>query len=326
MRLLDRAAFGADSADYDRAVDADPAIDGFCSASPWVLSFAEAFHPQAELRAAADGASYAALLALDDARLGRMLQPLEAMWGFASPLVGARSPELLEALLADSVRRGERAWVLLSGVPGARERLEPVLRVLAGRYGLRALPATQRFQASLEGGVERWLERRSPKFRHNLRAARRRTRAAGIAFEPATAHDTASAAALHARSVAIEQRAWKSAAGVGVDRGEMRAFYARMLPRLAERGGVRALFATRDGVDLGYLFGGVRGRVFRGLQFSFAEEARPLGLGNVLQAEMIERLCAEGVELYDLGAQSEYKAHWAEGGLVTAALAARPLE
>jgi hypothetical protein len=325
LRELDRAGLEAAAAEYDRAVEADPAIDGFCSSSPWVLSFAEAFHPDAEVRALTDGAAFAALLVQDDARLGRLLQPLEAMWGFASPLAGAGSPALLEELLADSARREERAWLLLSGLPAARERLDPVLRALKARFALRALPPTQRFQASLAGGFEGWLARRSPKFRRNLRAARRRVSGAGVAFTACAPRGAAGAAALHARSVEIERRAWKSAAGAGVDRGEMRAFYARMLPRLAQRGALRALFATRDGVDLGYLYGGLARGLFRGLQFSFAEEARALGLGNALQAEMIARLCAEGARIYDLGAQSEYKRHWGEDGLVTVALAARPL-
>jgi CelD/BcsL family acetyltransferase involved in cellulose biosynthesis len=129
---------------------------------------------------------------------------------------------------------------------------------------------------------------------------------------------------VYARALAIERDTWKTASGNGVDHGPMRDFYARMLPRLAERGELRALFATRDGVDLGYLYGGVVGGLFRGLQFSFREDARALGLGNVLQAEMLERLCAEGLDCYDLGAQSTYKRHWGEEGLVTIGLLARP--
>jgi CelD/BcsL family acetyltransferase involved in cellulose biosynthesis len=104
----------------------------------------------------------------------------------------------------------------------------------------------------------------------------------------------------------------------------MREFYARMLPRLAAAGALRVLFASRDGVDLGYLYGGIASGLFRGLQFSFREQERRLGLGNALQAEVIERLCAEGLSVYDLGSQSDYKRRWAEPGLVTIRLLARP--
>jgi CelD/BcsL family acetyltransferase involved in cellulose biosynthesis len=84
------------------------------------------------------------------------------------------------------------------------------------------------------------------------------------------------------------------------------------------------LIAQRDGADLGYLYGGMSGPLFRGLQFSFSEESRALGLGHALQAEMIEELCADGALLYDLGSESAYKRHWAEPGLATTGLLALP--
>jgi CelD/BcsL family acetyltransferase involved in cellulose biosynthesis len=324
MQRLDRAEFETCAAEYDRAVAADPAIDAFCSRSAWILSFAEAFRPDAPLVFARAGDAYVALAAVDEPGLGVVLEPLESMWGFASPLVGEGGSALLESLLAQSAAESGARPVLFTGVPIARARLDPLIRVLAARYALRPLAPTQRYQASLAGGFEGWLARRARHFRRNLRAARSRTRAAGVAFEDARPRDEQQTAAVYARVLEIERDTWKTASGNGVDRGPMRAFYARMLPRLAARGELRALFATRDGVDLGYLYGGAVGGLFRGLQFSFREDARALGLGNTLQAEMLERLCAEGATCYDLGAQSEYKRHWGEEGLVTIGLLARP--
>ena len=104
----------------------------------------------------------------------------------------------------------------------------------------------------------------------------------------------------------------------------MREFYALMLPRLAARGALRCVFARRDGEDVGYLCGGLAGDLFRGLQFSFDDRLRALGLGNALQLEAIEALTQEGVALYDLGAQSEYKAHWGELRVASVGVLARP--
>jgi CelD/BcsL family acetyltransferase involved in cellulose biosynthesis len=323
MQRLDRAEFASAAADYDRAVAADPAIDAFCSRSAWILSFAEAFRPDAPLVFARAGDAFVALAEVDEPGMGSVLEPLESMWGFASPLVGAGCAALLEALLAE-LALGAARPLLLSGIPISRARLDPLLRALAARYALRPLAPTQRYQASLAGGFDGWLSRRARGFRRNLRIARARTREADVTFEEIRPFDSAQAAAVYARALAIERDTWKTASGNGVDHGPMRDFYARMLPRLAERGELRALFANRDGVDLGYLYGGVVGGLFRGLQFSFREDARALGLGNVLQAEMLERLCAEGIDCYDLGAQSSYKRHWGEEGLVTIGLLARP--
>jgi len=324
MHWLDRAEFESASSDYDRAVADDPAIDGFCSRSDWVLSFHDAFRPSARLLVARDGDSFVALTEVDEPQVGSVLEPLEAMWGFASPLIGVGSCDLLRQLLENPAGRAGRVPLLLSGLPATRSRLEPLLRMLGARYALRPLAETLRFQASLDGGVDGWLARRSAGFRRNLRAARNRTRAAGVCFETVSPVDPAATAAIYERVLAIERHSWKTRSGNGVERGPMREFYARMLPRLAARGELRALLATRDGIDVGYLYGGIAGDLFRGLQFSFREEERALGLGNALQAEMLERLCAERIAIYDLGSQSEYKRRWAEAGLVTVRLLARP--
>ena len=75
---------------------------------------------------------------------------------------------------------------------------------------------------------------------------------------------------------------------------------------------MRLLFAQRDGEDLAYIFGGVTGNTYRGLQMSYVEEARTLGLGNRLQLENLLRCSAEGITRYDLGMPSPYKERWAD--------------
>ena len=324
MHRLDRSEFESSTSKYDRAVAADPTIDGFCSRSAWTMSFHAAFRPGAALHVAREGDAFVALTAVHEPQVGVVLQPLEAMWGFASPLVGEGSCELLRQILEELAAGGGRVPLLLTGVPAARSRLEPLLRMLGADFALRPLRETVRFQASLDGGMEGWLARRRAGFRRNLRAARRRTHAAGMVFESTSPVDATATAAVYERVLAIERHSWKTQSGNGVEHGPMREFYARMLPRLAARGELRVLIATRDGSDIGYLYGGIAGNLFRGLQFSFREEARELGLGNALQAEMLERVCAEGIATYDLGSQSEYKRHWAEPGLITLGLLARP--
>ncbi len=101
-----------------------------------------------------------------------------------------------------------------------------------------------------------------------------------------------------------------------------------MLPRLARRGAVRAQVGKRDGEDVAIVVGGVidtpGGVAYRGLQFSFDDRLRPLGLGNVAQLAQIEALSREGVALYDLGSDVDYKRRWGEGCLTTVTLVAVP--
>lgn len=315
MTPLDRAGLEACAAAYDASVEADPAVDRFCTRSEWVLSFHDAFHPGRELVAARAGASFVALAAR-----GPVLEPLEAMWGFASPLVGAESVELLAGLLA---RRGRRELLYLAGLAPRDPRTRALILRLDPTHSLSVASTTERFVARLDD-LDGYLARRSAKFRAGVRAAQRRVRAAGIAFEQQFCVSAAHVQAAYARVLAVERRSWKAATGNGVDRGPMREFYGRMYPRLAARGALRLLFAVRDGEDLGYLAGGIAGSTFRGLQFSFDDRLRALGLGNALQVEMIARLSGSGVRAYDLGAQSAYKARWAEGRSLTVGLLARP--
>lgn len=314
MRPLDRDALERCADELDAAVASDPAVDRFCSRSDWILSFHEAFHPHGEIVAARDGGAFVALAA----RRG-LLEPLEAMWGFASPLVGpAASALMLELLRA----RGGGEPLYLSGLAPSALGTRELLRGLRPDYALGLASTTVRFVARLGG--EGFLARRNARFRRNARAALRRTRAAEVTFEHLAPDDAAAGAAAHARTLAVEERSWKSAGGNGVDRGPMCEFYRRMLPRLAARKALRVVFARRGGEDVGYLVGGLAGELFRGLQFSFDERLRALGLGNALQLEAIDVLTQEGVALYDLGGQSEYKARWGELQVATVGVLARP--
>ncbi|MFI5317204.1 MAG: GNAT family N-acetyltransferase [Myxococcota bacterium] len=318
MECLSRAEFERCGAEFDARVDADPDLDRFCSRTDWILPFHDAFHPERELVLARDGGAFVALAAQRGA-----LEALESMWGFASPLVGAGALELLLALLGARERAHGRELLYLTGLAPDTARTRALVDALQVSHSLAIASLTVRFVAELDG-VDGFLARRSAKFRASLRAAVRRVRAAGIEFAALGVRSAGAAEAAYARALAVERRSWKAAGDNGVDRGPMREFYARMFPRLAARGALRLLFAVRGGEDVGYLSGGLAGSAFRGLQFSFDERLRALGLGNVLQLEMISRVTREGVRAYDLGAQSAYKARWGERRIATVGLLARP--
>ena len=307
----------AAAADYDAAVDADPEVDPFCTRSAWVLSYHHAFAPERRVCALRAGSSYVVLAERFIPGAGFGLEPLEAMWGFASPLVGPRAVELLGELASTSP-------LVLLGVAADGTRLAELERALGRSHRVRPFDLVPRFVASLEGGSDGFLRRRSTSFRRNLRAAERRGRACGLELERVVPASADAARALYVRALAIEARSWKAQSEAPVHRGPMAAFYSEMLPRLAEQGALRALLARRAGEDVGYLYGGVVARRFRGLQFSFADALREIGLGNLLQWEMIRWLCEDGLTDYDLGSRSLYKRRWAETGLVTLSMVALP--
>lgn len=303
---------------FDRAADATPGIDAFCSRLAWVGAFHRAFGHGRELAVFGSGDSFVALARATWAPGRAGLEPLENMWGFACPLLGPEAAAML-AELGSAGGPLARQAIWLAGLPADPDALRSRIAPLRGWSG-REIGRTERCVASLAGGREGFLSRRSGAFRRNLRAASRRLDARGIRFERIRV-EPERCGPLYERVLAIERSSWKADTGNGADRGPMAAFYRAMWPRLAARGALRLLIARdAEGRDVGYLHGGALGLRFRGLQFSFDDALRALGLGNALQLELIDWLAQEGFELYDLGSRSAYKQRWAERVELTRAL------
>src|SRR5262249_11668176 len=179
--------------------------------------------------------------------------------------------------------------------------------------------ATDRIVASLEGGLDGFLGRRSAKFRAEARRARRAADASGIVYERSSSFADGALGCAEGRLLAIDRKPWQSAEGSGIDAGPMREFYRRMLPRLAQKGSLRLVFVTRDGADLAFCFGGVSGGVYRGLQASFDHEHAKDSPGVLAHLEMIHLLADEDVLGYDPRRDSEYRRRWGAPGLRTVA-------
>jgi CelD/BcsL family acetyltransferase involved in cellulose biosynthesis len=316
MLQVNRSELESAAEACDELVERDSSVDSFCSRMAWQLSYHDAFSPKRPLWFARADDSFVMLAENEHDGLGGYLSPLEDMWGFGSPLVGAGSGALLGAAIKES-----RRAVLLLGLPLDRTRIAPLVRSLEGEFAFYETTPTTRRAASLRGGIPGWLDRRSQSFRRNLRSAARRVEAAGITFTRVA--DAELAQSLD-RVLDVERRSWKGRLGTGTDTGPMCNFYSGMWPRLRAPGQLRVLFAEREGEAVGYLHGGLIGGRFRGLQMSFDDAERALGLGNVLQLEMLKWLCDVGAETYDMGSFSDYKTRWAEDGLTTFGLLIKP--
>jgi hypothetical protein len=314
MEPIDLAAVADD---FDREVMVTPAIDRFCSSSAWILAAASALMPPRSAFSFRGAHGYfAAMRGVHQAGFP-YIEPVELAWGLASPLIG-RDPL---ALVGDVVAMlaGRRDWQLaiLAGITADGPQRRALDRLMPPRWERRRGTPTARHVASLEGGVDGFLARRSRELRKSLRKAARAAADAGITFESVHATAPGDAAALYARIQHIEAGSWKAREGVGISTGPMRAFYERMLPRLCDKQQQRTIFAQRAGRDIGYIFGAVLEGEYRGLQFSYDDEHAQLGIGGLLQLEQITELCREGVLRYDLGTEMDYKRRWAEDVMTT---------
>lgn len=323
MQALTFDELDANREAFDAEVRRTPDIDRFCSSSPWIIPASRAMMPPREPFIYRGDQGYLALALGEHAEVGRYIQPLEAAWGFASGLIG-RMPFRVATLLADAVqsRKGDWDMLLLGGLTVGSRIWHALIRTLGPRYGLFEGQVTRRHRASLEGGIDGFLSRRTREMRKGLRKAARAAEGLGLRFERIP--PPADCDALYERILAIERRSWKGMEGGGIAAEPMTGFYRLMLPRLVRGGQFRLIIATQDAEDVGFILGAVEEGIYRGLQFSFDDRFRGVALGNLLQMAQIEDACREGVHLWDLGSDAPYKERWAEQRFDTLTMVVTP--
>lgn len=328
------------SPQVEAAVDATPLIDPWCSGPDWQIPVSAAFAPDADhlLLATADHDGFALLTRYKGQHY--MFGGMEPLWGFGTPIVGhnpyAVATEAAEAL----AKRDDWKTLFLTGMPVLNQPTDEELEAedstwqpqpdptvtlgiangLAslGRIGL-AEGITRRIadlRPSETGhgsdgpqtGYEQWLDRRTARFRRNLRQATARAEAEDLTIE-----DAADDPDLFDRLLAIEHLTWKGQEESGITSTEMGSLYRTIIDRLRNSGRLHAHVARYRGADVGYILGGVRARRYRGLQLSYTDEARNLSVGNLLQDHQLRKLdAAQLADVYDLGMDFEYKKRWAD--------------
>lgn len=292
---------------WDAATDRTEGADEFCASSLWSFPAAASF-PEAEPPVVlTDGASFAGLRRRVEEDGTRLLVGLDPVWGFATPFVG--HPIVAARLLAARLRLDDHDVAVVTGQRTDDVGLHCLVQVLGEGARLLQGPTEQRLQVDLRAGVDAWWARRSPRFRQRLRQLRRRAEDAGIEVVDRSALPPEEAMAL---VLAVEASSWKGAEGTGLASDGLADFYRRMLWRLAATDQLRLLVAVRDGREVGYVLGGVRGRTYRGLQLSYAADVAALGIGHLLQLHQLEALRGSGTDTYDLGMDMPYKRRWAD--------------
>jgi hypothetical protein len=297
--------------DFDHEVALTPAIDRFCSSTAWILAAAAALMPpRAAFSFRGEHGYFAAMRGVHPAGFP-YIEPVELAWGLAAPLIGRDPAALVEEIVPVLASRRDWQLAILSGLTVNGPQRRALDATLPARWERRRGQPTVRHVASLEGGLDGFLGRRSRDFRKSLRKAEARAAAGGLSFEIVRAGE-AEAHALYERIQAVELHSWKSRDNVGIAQGPMRAFYGAMLPRLCALGQQRTIFARLGDRDVGYVLGAVMAGEYRGLQFSYDDTLAHHDIGNLLQLRQIAELCDDGVARYDLGTEMDYKRRWAE--------------
>lgn len=306
------------SSTWNRLARSTRQRDPFCCGSVWQMSFHQAFGPGRRIfaRESADGfISFAENIMAGGAVF---LTPVETSWFFGNNILGTDGM----ALFHDSMELIERYYshrqpqFVFGGVTPGGAMVKDLHKRFERKYAFRRHEAGIQCAASLAGGVDGYLSRRSPNHRRKLVKQSRKAREAGITFERFSPTSADDAALLYERLLAVEECSWKGSIRSGLLEPRSKRFYAVMLRRLAQTQGARVILARHGGYDIGFIFGGVEGKIYRGQQFSYATAWRDASLGSLLQMEQVKWLCEENAARYDMGPLSgpgmEYKTHWTE--------------
>lgn len=317
LRLLNNDDYERDWPVWKKAALETAQGDPFCCQPVWQLSFHRSFAEtcRVDLRQG-DGC----MLAFTEqaAPSGqRCLVPLEPSWFFCSPLLGNGSLELLAEALEDWT--GEYGFcpdILISGMLRRSAFFARLVRGFSRIFHCYLYQESRQCSASLAGGLDGFLSRRSANHRHKLKKCARRAAEAGVSFERCRPLSTEEAQATFARMLAVEKQSWKGIGHCGMAEPPSSRFYSILLAALARTGDARVIFARHEDQDIGFIFGGMAGNIYRGQQFSFADSWRAFSIGNLLQQEKIRWLCEDGALRYDMGPISGprmgYKSHWTE--------------
>lgn len=321
MKITPAPFFGppaAEHAAWTKAALSTRQADPFCCAPTWQLSFHEAFSPSRRLIIKEDSPDSVILLAETIFPPNEVyLTPIEAHWFFGCPLPGRRSVEYLSDMLGQFEEYYASPFTLvISGIRPGGAPAQRLIRFFGAKLDISLYGQGMQCAASLAGGMDGFLSRRSGEHRHKLKKEARRARERGVYFERVRPDTPENAQKIYSRILLVESASWKGLNHCGMLETPVRQFYNIMLQRLSAAQNARIIFARYENQDIGFIFGGMAGKIYRGQQFSYNVEWKNFSIGNLLQVEQIHWLCEEGAGRYDMGPldgdRMAYKQHWTE--------------
>ena len=303
---------------WTHAVINSEQVDPFASSPAWQLAFHEAFNPRRRLLIENTGDSIICFAESFFSPSKVYLTPIEPHWFFGCPLLGDDAVDLLAMVIPLLSRAYAPHFpkIIISGIPIGSVLQKRLARTFADHFTIRLHSVGLQCTALLQDDIDDYLSRRSPGFRKRLRQVVRRASDKGIYFERVIPRTHEEAEAIYSRLIAVEEASWKGMKSSGMTESPIKEFYAAMTRRMSENGAARIIMARYDEEDIGYIFGGLIGSIYRGLQFSYDDRYRKHSVGNLMQYEQISWLIEDGITRYDMGSvlgeNMEYKANWTE--------------
>lgn len=288
-------------------------FDPFCSLPTWQLAFHEVFSPKRRLFVEHSSGSVLCFAEKIISPSEIYLTPIESHWFFGCPLLGRNAVELFGKAMERITKEYAPHFpkILISGIAPDSLLKKRLLFMFANNFDIYLHYELLQCAASLSGGVDDFLSRRSANFRNKLKKSCKRALSSCIEFERVIPTSPEEASSIYSRMLNVEYASWKSK----YDNLPIEEFYAAVIHRLSMQSAARVIMARCDDKDIGFIFGGLAGNIYRGLQCSYDKEWKDFSIGNILHFEQIKWLSEENINRYDMGEikpHMSYKELWTE--------------
>lgn len=292
--------------------------DPVCCAPAWNLAYHLVSDPDSRIFHLSDNDSLV-LFTEHISLTGEVyLYPVESGWMFGKNLLGFFSADLLAQALEEFSREYNKRlpYLVLSGIQRFRPETARLYNLHSGIYDFYRHDSTVQCSASLAGGLDGWLGRRSANHRAKLKKAARKAKALGVTYERRRPESRAEALEIYSRMLAVEAASWKGHERCGITESPSLEFYETLITAMAETASTYIIFCRHEDRDIGFIFGGSGAGIYRGQQFSYDRAYGDYSIGNLMQLEKIKWLCELGFRRYDMGPitgpRMNYKEHWTE--------------
>lgn len=292
-------------------------IDPACNTPSWSLAYHKVFNPANRVfYHLEDGGLLLFTEHMSDT--GFYIGPIENNWMFARPALGFLAPQIFDYAIYKWQKeyKNHLPPILLSGMVENDITCVKFFLRHNKKFDFYRAKTMLECCASLEGGVDGWLSRRSGNHRAKLKKAVKKAKAYNLEFERHRPGSREEADRIFQRMLRIERQSWKGIEHCGMAEYPSCEFYNELIGRQSTRRDALVIIARLEGEDAGFIYGGLAGPYYRGQQFSYANDLGHLSLGNIMQWEKVKWLCEIGIKRYDMGpltgARMGYKSHWTE--------------
>lgn len=169
------------------------------------------------------------------------------------------------------------------------------------------------FFIHLGDDYEKYLNKRSSKFRNHLRRMEKKlSRQGTVSFS--SQNDCENVSIAYAHLLEIESNSWKHNHGTAISSiPKQEKFYKKLIEGTYNKEYLHLLFLWLDNRPIAYNLGLIKNNTYFYLKTSFSETYRKLSPATVLRAKLIQLLIENGITYFDFpGEPYEWETQWAE--------------